>query len=124
MRCCSHRVGKKRRFDALALNSYKQTIMYQYMKKILVTLQNHKVRRPPLRLALAYVQSHSYPFLAPVSAEEVSDYYAVITNPMDLSKVGQKITNQEYPSFAEMKKDLDLIWSNCYAYNHDLVLLE
>jgi hypothetical protein len=104
------------------------------MKKILITLQNHKVSFFlyysvffSVDLFLFSVlsnltwQSHSYPFLTPVSAEEVSDYYAVIANPMDLSKVGQKIANYEYPGFAEMKIDLDLIWSNCYAYNHDLV---
>jgi hypothetical protein len=40
---------------------------------------------------------------------------------MDLSKVEEKIGKSEYVNYNEMREDLDLIWSNCYDYNHEPV---
>lgn len=58
---------------------------------------------------------HAHIFLTKVNKRDAPDYYDVIKQPMDLGLVGRKVGM--YRSIAEFKKDLDLIWSNCLAYN-------
>ncbi|KAI5171791.1 histone acetyltransferase [Nematocida sp. LUAm3] len=59
----------------------------------------------------------AWPFLEPVNGEDVKDYYTIIKNPMDLSTVEKKIENNEYKSFEEMDKDINLVITNCCTYN-------
>ncbi|KAI5185210.1 histone acetyltransferase [Nematocida homosporus] len=65
------------------------------------------------------LQNHNtaWPFLEPVSAQDVPDYYQVIKNPMDLSTIQQKIQSDQYTSFDEMDQDIQQIVQNCYIYN-------
>ncbi|KAI0686712.1 hypothetical protein BC835DRAFT_1379004 [Cytidiella melzeri] len=56
-------------------------------------------------------------FLKPVSRSEVTDYYDIITNPMDLQTMQKKVKQKAYKSKREFQDDLDLIWSNCFTYN-------
>ncbi|KAG9312248.1 hypothetical protein JVU11DRAFT_7549 [Chiua virens] len=56
-------------------------------------------------------------FLKPVAKSDYPDYYDVITNPMDLQTMLKKVKAKQYKSNREFKDDLDLIWSNCFAYN-------
>lgn len=59
-------------------------------------------------------------FRTPVDASVVTDYYAVIKQPMDLGTVARKADALEYDSMREFIKDLELIVSNSRAYNGDL----
>jgi transcriptional activator SPT7 len=75
------------------------------------------------------------PFLNRVLKQEAPDYYdstsssfllvarhsqpcAVIQHPMDLGTMLRRVKGKHYRSKKEFKDDLDLIWSNCFAYNH------
>ncbi|KAJ1882856.1 hypothetical protein H4R99_001976 [Coemansia sp. RSA 1722] len=53
----------------------------------------------------------------PVTAEEAPDYFEVITEPMDLGTVRQKVESYQYRSLAEFEHDLGLVVDNCMKYN-------
>jgi hypothetical protein len=58
-------------------------------------------------------------FAQPVDPERdgCPDYYDVVTQPMDLGTVHQKIEENAYKSVAEWKSDVNLIWANSLLYN-------
>lgn len=45
------------------------------------------------------------------------DYNDIITNPMDLTTIRNKLTHNFYPSPKSFESDMKLIWDNCYKYN-------
>ena len=67
---------------------------YQVLYKILEELKKH-----PL----------IFPFLYPVSAAEVPDYYEKIKETMDLSTVEQKMDRKEYDTSYQFALDVRLI---------------
>ncbi|KAF2278014.1 histone acetyltransferase GCN5 [Westerdykella ornata] len=68
---------------------------------------------------LHQIQSHSqaWPFFKPVDKDEVPDYYNVITSPMDLSTMEEKLYQGAYTTVKDFVADLKLIFSNCRRYN-------
>lgn len=59
----------------------------------------------------------AWPFLKPVSAEEVPDYHEHILQPMDLSMMSGKVERSEYSGIGEFIDDVRLMLSNCFRYN-------
>jgi histone acetyltransferase len=72
-----------------------------------------------LRRFLYQIQNHkqAWPFLHPVNKDEVPDYYNVITSPMDLSTMEEKLERDQYNTPKDLVSDLKLILSNCRQYN-------
>ncbi|KAH6706383.1 histone acetyltransferase GCN5-like protein [Leptodontidium sp. 2 PMI_412] len=72
-----------------------------------------------LRRFLGQIQTYNqaWPFLNPVNRDEVPDYYNVITSPMDLSMVEEKLHQDQYLTPKSLVDDLKLIISNCRKYN-------
>ncbi|KAI0101607.1 histone acetyltransferase GCN5 [Nemania sp. FL0031] len=72
-----------------------------------------------LRRFLSQIQFHkqAWPFLNPVNRDEVADYYNVITSPMDLSTIEDKLEHDLYAAPKDLVSDLKLIFSNCRQYN-------
>lgn len=72
-----------------------------------------------LRLFFNQIQTHNkaWPFQHPVDKDEVPDYYNVITSPMDLSTIEEKLERDEYAAPKELVHDLKLMISNCRRYN-------
>ncbi|WEW56884.1 histone acetyltransferase [Emydomyces testavorans] len=72
-----------------------------------------------LRRFLYQIQSHkqAWPFLNPVNKDDVPDYYNVITSPMDLSTVEDRLEHDFYTAPKDLVSDLKLIFSNCRQYN-------
>ena len=60
---------------------------------------------------------HAWPFLEPVNAQEVQDYYNVIKDPMDLSKIKEKLNNGLYKTKEMFVADINLMCDNCKTYN-------
>ncbi|PAV63737.1 hypothetical protein WR25_11569 [Diploscapter pachys] len=56
-------------------------------------------------------------FAFPVLPSQAPDYYTIITQPMDFSKIRTKIEENGYDNLAEMRVDFDLIVSNAMTYN-------
>ncbi|KAG6833549.1 hypothetical protein H0H87_005200 [Tephrocybe sp. NHM501043] len=73
-----------------------------YLERILKELQGHP---------------QSWAFLAPVKAEEVPDYYDVITNPMDFKMMEHKLDTNQYPGIEAFVADAQLVFDNCKLYN-------
>lgn len=67
------------------------------------------------------MQNHqqSWPFIQPVSREEVADYYDVIKEPMDLSTMETKLEADNYQTPDDFVKDANLIFNNCRKYNNE-----
>ena len=59
----------------------------------------------------------AWPFLNPVDAKQVADYYKVITSPMDLSTLDMRLSKGMYRTKSAFEKDFRLIISNCNEYN-------
>ena len=59
----------------------------------------------------------SWPFLSPVTKEEVPDYYDYISQPMDFGTIRKKFENNEYNMVEEFFRDCLLVFDNCHTYN-------
>ncbi|KAI1273318.1 histone acetyltransferase GCN5-like protein [Xylaria sp. FL0933] len=86
---------------------------------ILARVPRHGPHFNELRRFLSQIQFHkqAWPFLHPVNRDEVADYYNVITSPMDLSTVEEKLEHDCYSAPIDLVSDLKLIFSNCRQYN-------
>ncbi|XP_076446577.1 LOW QUALITY PROTEIN: transcription initiation factor TFIID subunit 1-like [Babylonia areolata] len=58
-----------------------------------------------------------WPFLQPVNKKNVKDYYNIIKKPMDLSTLHKNVQNHKYHSREQFMEEVELIYSNCLAYN-------
>jgi histone acetyltransferase len=67
------------------------------------------------------MQNHqsSWPFLQPVSRDDVADYYEVIKEPMDLSTMEAKLEADNYGTPDDFVRDAKLIFDNCRKYNNE-----
>lgn len=79
------------------------------------------MNRAQRRLCLSIVRSISEhpaarPFRNPVNLEEFPTYLQIIDDPMDLSTIESRLRDREYRSVREFKRDMSLIWENCYAF--------
>jgi hypothetical protein len=62
-------------------------------------------------------QASAAPFLNPVSASLVPDYYDVIKAPTDLSTITLNLSKGVYDSSAALIDELNLLFQNCFQYN-------
>jgi transcription initiation factor TFIID subunit 1 len=60
---------------------------------------------------------YSQPFLQPVSAKKVPDYYKVIKSPIDLQTIRKKIHDKHYKDLATFLADIHLLVDNSTTYN-------
>jgi len=65
------------------------------------------------------VHAAAWPFVKPVSKDDVPDYYEVISHPMDLSTVEANVEADLYRTVDAFKQDIQLIFSNCRHYNEE-----
>ncbi|SGY99995.1 BQ5605_C034g11320 [Microbotryum silenes-dioicae] len=75
---------------------------FAVMKKLLTLLIDHP---------------SSWAFASPVNAAEVTDYYDVIKEPMDLATMENKLEANSYTVLADFLYDAKLIFDNCRQYN-------
>ncbi|KAI5477888.1 histone acetyltransferase Gcn5 [Pseudohyphozyma bogoriensis] len=68
-------------------------------------------------LTLLVDHPSSWAFQAPVNGNEVTDYYTVIKEPMDLATMDSKLEANRYTTLDEFKYDAQLIFDNCRKYN-------
>ncbi|XP_046856305.1 nucleosome-remodeling factor subunit BPTF-like isoform X2 [Xenia sp. Carnegie-2017] len=75
---------------------------YEALRRIVRSLQNHKM---------------SWPFLEPVTKEEAPDYFEIVKEPMDLSKVQANMQARAYKRLVGFVADVSKIFNNCRLYN-------
>ncbi|BGO92302.1 hypothetical protein NBRC10512_007726 [Rhodotorula toruloides] len=68
-------------------------------------------------LTLMIDHPSSWAFANPVNAEEVTDYYNVIKEPMDLATMESKLEANSYETLDQFLHDARLIFANCRQYN-------
>ena len=56
-------------------------------------------------------------FHEPVDVNEVPTYLDVVQNPMDFSKMQEKINRMQYITFSQFEADFELIINNCLLFN-------
>ncbi|CAI4232066.1 unnamed protein product [Auanema sp. JU1783] len=78
-----------------------------------------KMVRLEQTIRAAMKQDYAWPFLEPVNAKEVPDYYDIIRKPIDLRTMMNKIKNRCYDSPEDVREDLSLLISNCKLYNEE-----
>eukprot|EP01134_Creolimax_fragrantissima_P005930 CFRG5930T1 len=61
----------------------------------------------------------AWPFHVPVDADmlKLPDYYKIITNPIDMTAITEKLKSRKYQSVEEFTSDWELMFSNCRLYN-------
>lgn len=57
------------------------------------------------------------PFLRPVDAHNVPDYYQKISKPMDLRTLKENLHQNKYENSKQWAADVHLIWQNAQKYN-------
>eukprot|EP01133_Synstelium_polycarpum_P000427 gene427-508_t len=63
-------------------------------------------------------ERHSWPFQGPVSEAEAPNYYAVVKDPVDIQKVGERLaTGSYYITKYMFQADLKRMCENCRVYN-------
>ncbi|XP_067334267.1 nucleosome-remodeling factor subunit BPTF-like isoform X4 [Channa argus] len=75
---------------------------YEGLKRILRSLQSHKM---------------AWPFLEPVDSHDAPDYYRVIKEPMDFSTMETRLQKRHYHKLTEFVADVTKIFDNCRYYN-------
>ncbi|KAG2171292.1 hypothetical protein INT43_002914 [Umbelopsis isabellina] len=72
-----------------------------------------------MRHLVTELSSHrdAWPFQQPVNGDEVTDYYEVIKEPMDLSALEANVENDVYTTMEMFIKDAQKIFDNCRTYN-------
>nr|KAG5705427.1 hypothetical protein BaRGS_004554 [Batillaria attramentaria] len=60
---------------------------------------------------------NSWPFHQPVNKKNVKDYYEVIKKPMDLATLLKNVQSHKYHTREQFMEDVELIYTNCLAYN-------
>lgn len=67
---------------------------------------------------LCFSHNDSWPFQEPVDANEVPDYYDVIKNPIDLSKIRRRVDRGDfYMNLYMFTADYARMFNNCRTYN-------
>ncbi|KAH9892539.1 hypothetical protein C8Q73DRAFT_698473 [Cubamyces lactineus] len=89
------------------------------MQSMPVRPTGRNAERVAMEKLLSDLKAHSaaWPFQQPVNAQEVADYYDVITHPMDLSTMEHKLDTNQYPDVDAFLDDAQLIFDNCRTYN-------
>lgn len=83
-------------------------------------LTNAKLNRIIIRIINIVNQNKDYHnFKDPVSKDLYPDYYIIIKNPMDFSKIINKAWNNLYNNTKEFVIDINLIRDNCSTYCKD-----
>ncbi|XP_011504355.1 PREDICTED: bromodomain adjacent to zinc finger domain protein 1A isoform X2 [Ceratosolen solmsi marchali] len=59
----------------------------------------------------------SWPFLSPVTKDEVPDYYDYISEPMDFGTIKKKLEHDNYRTIQTFYSDCLLVFDNCQTYN-------
>ncbi|XP_019734455.1 bromodomain adjacent to zinc finger domain protein 1A isoform X2 [Hippocampus comes] len=59
----------------------------------------------------------SWPFMKLVTRTQVPDYYDIISKPMALSTIREKVNNCQYLNSGDFISDVELMFSNCLQYN-------
>ncbi|KAG7271358.1 hypothetical protein CRUP_006850 [Coryphaenoides rupestris] len=76
--------------------------------------------RPPGRAKKTSVTGETPPL------EPQHDYYTIVSSPMDLSTIKQRLQNGYYRKYLECVQDFNTMFGNCYMYNKpgdDVVLM-
>ncbi|KAK7752272.1 histone acetyltransferase [Diatrype stigma] len=104
--------------DPLSIPAIRRTGWSPAMDEI-SRIPRHGPHYHELRRFLCQIQNHkkAWPFVAPVDRNDVPDYYDVITSPMDLSVVDERLEADFYAAPKDLVADLKLIFSNCKQYN-------
>ncbi|KAI9319673.1 Bromodomain-containing protein [Dichotomocladium elegans] len=61
--------------------------------------------------------ANSWPFIDAVNPDEVTDYYDIIKDPMDLTTLEMNVENDKYMTMDDFVKDAQKIFDNCRLYN-------
>ncbi|OAQ57898.1 histone acetyltransferase GCN5 [Pochonia chlamydosporia 170] len=61
----------------------------------------------------------AWPFLVPVDRDEVTDYYDIILEPMDLSTMETRLEVDQYVTLEDFIRDATLVFDNCRKYNDE-----
>uniref|UniRef100_A0AAF5RW45 Bromodomain containing protein n=1 Tax=Wuchereria bancrofti TaxID=6293 RepID=A0AAF5RW45_WUCBA len=72
-----------------------------------------------LLISDAMRQQIAWPFLKPVDAKAVPDYYQIIKRPMDLRTIMNKLKQRLYDTPDQVIADARLIFENCRIYNEE-----
>ena len=83
-----------------------------------ITPEDNKIIKEIIELIKSDPKSIQFQY--PVNTEENPDYLRVINyNPMDISTVEKKLSNEEYSLVQDVINDIKLIWYNCRIYNYE-----
>jgi len=84
-----------------------------------VKIYDHWDKAAKKVLTHIWKQKDAWNFHEPVNAEamHLTDYNEIITHPMDLGTIKQKLATCAYKSCQEFVNDVELVFSNCIRYN-------
>ena len=83
------------------------------------SIEDEKTFEENCEFLLYRLKTHkaSWPFMKPVSAEEATDYYDVITDPIDFHTIGKRLEGGYYETAQSFEDDVTRVFANCKKYN-------
>ncbi|KAG5672066.1 hypothetical protein PVAND_002225 [Polypedilum vanderplanki] len=94
---------------------------FRALKQIKINEEDEDLEKLTMQLTsiLSAVRQHqaAWPFLQPVSVQEVPDYYNVIKLPMDLKTISDRLKARYYRNSRLFQADMNRIFINCKIYN-------
>ncbi|CAG7724349.1 unnamed protein product [Allacma fusca] len=114
--------AKKKKYDDLVKESGSDTkggMSKTKVKSSVIFSQNEEDVIIGMHKVIEAMKNHrdAWPFVNPVDEDYAPNYYRVISQPMDLQAIEDKLDNQEYASLEEFKTDFQKIVDNCRKYN-------
>lgn len=101
------------------LNYFEKNFSAKKLKEIKIKLENPNDPNSNISRIISKLKDHpdSSIFLFPVDPVVYPDYHRVITNPIDLETMSDKLENNQYASENDFKSEMELMFRNCFKYN-------
>ena len=101
------------------LNYFEKNFSKQKLKEIKTKLENPNDPYSNISRIISKLKEHpdGSIFLFPVDPIIYPDYHKIITNPIDLETMTDKLENNQYSTENDFKSDMELMIRNCFRYN-------
>ncbi|EMR11523.1 hypothetical protein PNEG_00534 [Pneumocystis murina B123] len=103
--------------EALSKRIHPEDTFYEKVEQVEMTKEQYKYALSMLRQLRR--NKDARPFNQPVDPIKLNipSYPTIITHPMDFGTIDKKLSSKQYETVEEFKKDVELVFTNCFTFN-------